>query len=92
MDIVHEILERVRARIAEAYGLPEEVADIIGLVEREAKIEFGGQRVTVSPPRADPERKAAAITRDYLSGADVDDVASRHGISRRTMYRYLKRR
>lgn len=90
-DIVHEILQRAMTRIAERYGLPDEVADIFNLIESEMKLEYGGQRVTVHPPRPDPQKKAAAVARDYLADIPIEEISSRHGISRRTLYRYLKR-
>ena len=92
MDIVHEIFQRIRARMQEAHGLPHEVVNLLELAEAEARLEFGGQRITVTGVKADPARKAAAVTRDYLSDLPVQEVASRHGISRATMYRLLKRR
>ena len=92
MDIVHELIERAKVRIAERFGLPEEVADLLNLVEREVKHDYGGERVTISRPDDPVEAKAARVTRDYLSNLDTQDITSRHGISRATMYRYLKRR
>jgi hypothetical protein len=92
MDIVHEILERVRVRIAEAYGMPEEVADLLGMVEAELKQELGGLRVNIKKPPSNRESKARAVTRGYLAGIPVEAVAIRQGISRATLYRYLKRR
>lgn len=92
MDIVHELIERAKVRIAEKFGLPEEVADLLNLVEREVKHEYGGARVTVSRPDETVETRVAQVTRDYLNNLDTRDITSRHGISRATMYRYLKRR
>jgi hypothetical protein len=91
-DIVREALQRTMRRIADLYGMPDEVAKIFHLVEREIKLEFASQRLTISPPRVDPAQKAAAVTRDYLADLPVEEVASRHGISRRSVYNYLKRR
>lgn len=92
VDIVHELIERAKVRIAEKFGLPEEVADLLNLVEREVKRDYGGERVTISRMDAPVEAKAAKVTRDYLANLDTRDITSRHGISRATMYRYLKRR
>lgn len=93
MDIVHEIIERAKRRIAEAYGLPDEVADLLGLVESEVKHDFGGEQVRIRQARPDRDAKAAAVTQEYLrTDLPAEEIASRHGISRATMYRYLKRK
>lgn len=92
MDIVHELIERAKARIAEKFGLPDEVADILGLVENEVKRDYGGERVTIARPSDRPADLPERVTRDYLNNLDTQDITSRHGISRATMYRYLKRR
>lgn len=88
-DIVHEVLERLKNKIASAYGLPDEVAEIFGLVEREVKNDFGGDRLTVE--RWVDREKADRVRRDYLANVDEREITGRHGISRATMYRYLKR-
>lgn len=92
MDIVHELIEMAKARIAERFGLPDEVADVLNLLEAEFKHAHGGVSATVHKPRPDVEAKAASVTRDYLAGVAERDIQDRHGISRATMYRYLKRR
>ena len=91
-DIVHETLHRTMQRISDLYGMPDEVVQIFVAIEREIKLEYASLRITISPPRQDPAQKAAAITRDYLADLPVEEVASRHGISRRSVYNYLKRR
>lgn len=92
MDIVHELIERAKARIAEKFGLPDEVADLLNLLESEVKREHAGLRVTIAQPLARSEEKAAAVTRDYLANLSEAAITERHGISRATLYRYLKRR
>lgn len=92
MDIVHELIERVKARIAERIGLPEEFDDLLNLVERELKRDYSGERFTVAAPSTRVDDKAAKVVRDNLANVAVPDIARRHGISRATMYRYLKRR
>ncbi len=93
-DIVREIIDRVRVRIAEAYGLPDEVEALLGEVEEEIKSARGGERhyVPVAGSRLAPRASPAAVVRDYLADVAIEDIQSRHGISRRTIYNYLKRR
>jgi hypothetical protein len=88
IDVITILIERAKQRIAEAYGLPDEVADMLNLVANEVRQEIGGTRVTVPKHQAvDPDR----VRRDYLANVDAGDITSRHGISRATMYRMLKR-
>lgn len=93
-DIVREIIERAKARIAEEYGLPDEVAELLGQVETEIRAEYRGERVYVSGHRVTPQidARADAIAKAYLDDVPVEEIANRHGISRATIYRYLKRR
>jgi transcriptional regulator of acetoin/glycerol metabolism len=92
VDIVHEMIERAKLRIAESFGLPEEVADLLNLIEHEIKREYGGAQMVVHRPRADTAAKVDKVRADYLSNVPVEEISSRHGISRATLYRYLKRR
>lgn len=87
-DIVREIISRAKQRIAEAYGLPPEVEQLLGEIEVEIKAEFKGDRVYVPAPRPHPDR----VREDYRSGTEMDEIVTRHGISRATIYRYLKQR
>lgn len=93
-DIVREIIHRAKQRIAAAYGLPDEVEQLLGKLEIEIKSEFKGERHYIPAPvgrtatRAQPEQ----VRKDYLNNIEIDDIASRHGITRATIYRYLKHR
>ena len=69
-------------------------------VERECRAEWGGQRIEyiaatvegkAGRPAIDPAVQQRAY-QDALSSADpLETVASRHGISRATLYRALKK-
>ena len=89
IDIVHEVLERAKRKLAEAYGLPDEVSDILGLLETEIKLDHRGERVTIPGPNGTD--KVEKVKNDYLANLPVEDITHRHGISRRTMYYYLKK-
>lgn len=91
MDLVHELLAEVKDRIAEKFGLPDEVADLLNLIESDYKTRNKGVRNTVHAPGRDIDGKAEAVKRDYLANLPAEDIQSRHGISRRTMYNYIKR-
>ncbi len=90
-DIVHEIIARAKQRIAEAYGLPDEVADLLGMVEAEVKREFGGDELYIRKPERDDARTREAVRRDYLANQPIESITARHGVSRATLYRYIKR-
>jgi transcriptional regulator of acetoin/glycerol metabolism len=84
-DIVKTILQRVLARVP---GCEASVAEI----EAEIRAEFGGMRVRIPKrkkhPTASERRKAFS---DGLSGMSTDEVTKRNGISRATLYDYMKR-
>ncbi len=90
-DIVHEIIARAKQRIAEAYGLPDEVADLLGLVEAEVKREFGGDELYIHRPERDDARTREAVKLDYLANKPIKKITAEHGVSRATLYRYIKR-
>lgn len=80
------ILQRVRAY---APGLPQAVAD---RVEREIRAELGGLRVRI-PKRGKhltPEQRET-VFRMGLSNLSNEAIQASAGISRRTLYRLMKR-
>lgn len=93
-DIVRTIIDRAKQRIAEAYGLSADVEQALVNVEHEIKTEFKGARVYIPAPgaRAAPRAHPESVAQDYVNNVQIEDIASRHGISRATIYRYLKRR
>lgn len=93
-DIVRTIINRAKQRIAESYGLPPEVDQVLRNLEVEIKTEFKGERVYIPAPHARTALSARPeqVAQDYVNNVQVEDIASRHGISRATIYRYLKRR
>lgn len=84
-DIVAETLRRVRAR-----GFSEKDAQE---VEAEMKAEFGGQRVRIPKRKKHPSpEQRKAIFDEAIGCTDSDkEITSRHGISRRSLYNYIKR-
>lgn len=84
-DIVDEILVKVQ-EIDD--GLTPEKALKIETAIRKA---YGGSRVYVrQASKVEQQKIAEKVTRDYLDGS-VEQVTSKHGISRATMYRMIKR-
>lgn len=86
-DIVLLVLQRVRAVNP---GLTEEQANQIELA---IKAEFGGQRVRIPKRKKHPSaEQRRAVFDEAINGAESDsDITARHGISRRSLYRYVKR-
>lgn len=85
-DIVLVVLQRVLAQV------PDIGEAVIRQVEAEVRAEFGGLRVRI------PKRKKhltadqrAAVVRDAMTPASDAEVTGRHGISRASLYRYVKR-
>lgn len=85
-DIVLVVLQRVRAVTTE---LTEEQAQQIELA---IKAEYGGQRVRIPKRKKHPSpEQRRAVFDEAISSAESDEaITSRHGISRRSLYRYIK--
>jgi hypothetical protein len=89
VDIVRETLDAVRNQVAAQIGLPEEVERILQAVERDIKRTRAGLRVTVSAVDVPPP--VEEIKKLYLANLPIESITSRHGISRATLYRLIKR-
>lgn len=85
-DIVLVVLQRVRAQVP---GIEEAV---IRQVEAEVRAEFGGLRVRIPKRKKHPTAaQRAAVLHDAMTPASDSEITGRHGISRASLYRYLKR-
>jgi hypothetical protein len=86
-DIVLLVLQRVRAVD------PGLTAELAHQIELSIKAEFGGQRVRIPKRKKHPSpEQRRAVFDDAIGSADSDEnITSRHGISRRSLYRYVKR-
>lgn len=70
--------------------------------EREARAEWGGQRVDYvakhcaadKPARTGPPAKALpeAAVQDYVAGRQLSEISVAYGVSRASLYRGLKRK
>lgn len=94
-NVIAEALDRFIEAISERVNLPDEVVDIF-TAERVKIIDamlrdYGGERSYIPKQgRSDPI-KEAAVKKDYLNNLPEQEITSRHGISRATLYRYLKK-
>lgn len=97
VDIIRWVIDRM---MAHEDSITEELALT---VEREARAEWGGQRVDyiAKTCSADVEARRALqgakpvpapAIEDYIAGRALPEIESEHGISRRSLYRALKRR
>ncbi len=85
-DIVLVVLQRVRAQV------PDIEDAVIRQVEAEVRAEFGGLRVRIPKRKKHPTAaQRAAVLRDAMTPASDADITGQHGISRASLYRYLKR-
>ncbi|HEY0847407.1 MAG TPA: hypothetical protein VGE12_18705 [Noviherbaspirillum sp.] len=83
-DIVEIII-----RLAQAEGLN---ADAAHLIEQKVRTEYGGLRVRIPKKKkhlSEEARKQAYA--DGLSSLPTKAIVERHGISRATLYRLMKR-
>lgn len=94
-DIAAQIAGLAVQRVAEALHLADDAAPRLAAaraeVERDIKLRFGGDAVHIRQPRTPTADRAAAVQRDYRAGVPVPHLLDRHGVSRATLYRYLKR-
>lgn len=85
-DIVLVVLQRVRAQVP---GLADEV---IRQIEADVRAQYGGLRVRIPKRGKHPSAtQRAAVLRDALTPASDSEITGRHGISRASLYRYVKR-
>lgn len=86
-DILQVVLQRVRA-VAPAALLTDEQARQI---EDAVRAELGGLRVRVPKRKKHPSREQRqAIFNEAMGNASDEELTDRHGISRRSLYRYVK--
>lgn len=85
-DILQVVLQRVRAAGA---TLTDEQAQ---QVEDAVRAELGGLRARVPKRKKHPSREQRqAIFQEAMGSASDAEITERHGISRATLYRHIKR-
>lgn len=94
-NILEEAIDRFIAAVGEKINLPDEVMDIFtverGKVIKSMQHNYGGDRAYIpKPPSAAPEKRQA-VTSDYLANLPEKEIVDKHGISRATLYRMIKR-
>lgn len=88
-DAIRDLIKRLLSASQREGAFTESVAFEI---EREWRHEYNGAEIHVSfKPLADRRAQRAAPVRDYLDGKPIDEITRSHGISRATLYRYLKK-
>lgn len=86
-DILQVVMQRVRAAIATP--ITEEQA---ATIEDQIRSELGGLRVRIPKRRKHPTRsEREEIFKDALGSASDAEITGRYRISRRSLYRYMKR-
>lgn len=85
-DIVLVVLQRVRAQA------PAVTDDVLRLVEAEIRAEYGGLRVRIPKRKKHPTpQQREAVRLDAMTPASDAEITRSHGISRASLYRYIKR-
>jgi DNA invertase Pin-like site-specific DNA recombinase len=88
IDADEDIVEII-IKLAQAEGLNPDAAHYI---EKKVRAEFGGLRVRIPKTKKRlKEEKRKQIFLDGLSDAPASEIANKHGITRRTLYRLMKR-
>ncbi len=89
VDLVRELIDRIMAASQREGTLTEAIAIEI---EQQFRQEYRGAVCEIHPsPRAMLPQKREAVTAAYLAGQPVDEITRAHGVSRATLYRYLKK-
>lgn len=85
VDLVHEMLRIVRTHLPDC-------SDASALaIEADVRSEFGGRRHYVDKKKWISEERRQVIFQDGLSTDSNEDIMKRHGISRASLYRLMKR-
>lgn len=91
-DIIRWVIDRM------AQQCDQVTPELALQVEREARAEWGGQKVGPIAKHCDADRDLGSpaplhpAVRDYTANHPVPVILDRHGISRATLYRLLKPR
>lgn len=93
IDAIHDLITRLLAAAQREGAFTESVALE---VERQFRHDYKGAEIVVSErPRRQIAQtiaeKQVAVVSDYLADRPVEEITRHHGISRATLYRYLKR-
>lgn len=90
IDIVRELINRLLTAAGREGSLTESVALE---VEKRFRQEFSGESFYIKRRSLEEEEgKRIAVVKAYLeSSASPSEIAEENGVSRKTMYRYLKR-
>ena len=88
VDLVRELITRLVDAAQREGTLTEAIALQIEVSFRQ---EYHGARCEISTrPRYRNVEEKGVVVREYLGGEPVEHITKRHGISRATLYRYLK--
>lgn len=96
-DIVHEIAQRILIAVISRLELPTEAMErldgLLPKIEEEVRRSCGGDRPYIRKNGSGvDEGRRGAIIKDYLNSDEpAEQIARRHGMSRATLYRHLKK-
>lgn len=85
-DLIRDLLERVMK------ACPEFTPTVAEDIERQIRHDHGGTDYHVRrTPQLMAETKRTAVINDYIRDLPLDEIQRTHRISRRTIYRYIKK-
>ena len=89
VDMVRELIDRMLAASQRDGCLTEDIAIQI---EQQFRRDYRGATCEIyESPRALLAQKQEVVISAYLAGHPVDEITRTHGVSRATLYRYLKK-
>ncbi len=84
-DLVHRLVQA-------AYREGSFTESVAIEIERQWRFDYRGTEINVSyKPLADRAAARQQPVSEYIDGRPIDEITKRHGISRATLYRYLKK-
>ena len=70
--------------------MPDIQEEMLAAIEEKIRMQYGGQECYVGKKRIKYSQKQKAVT-EYLGGKPLKDIEKNQGLSRRTLYRHLKK-
>jgi hypothetical protein len=93
-DLIRDILTRVQDQLLQRLGVPDELIDILTVVDKEVRHEYGGERhyiaKTCEEDLAHAAQRNNAIRRSWKNNEPITLIAQRHGISRQRVWQIIR--
>ena len=93
-DLIRDILTRVQDRLMQRLGVPDELIDILTVVDKDIRHEYGGERhyiaKTCEADLAHAAKRDNTIRESWKNNEPVALIAQRHGITRQRVWQIIR--